>query len=232
MRPIAGLAVVALGLMVLGACTTQPAPSRTWTVQRGESLGGIATRHGVTVADLRAANGIEGNLIHPGDVLTIPGAGTASAPARSQARGDAPRRAGKRAAKSGSPSPDPGLPSHADWPAPPRPEPCLAAPDGADLGDQGAVASAGLSQSDARRALSAVMAHTASCVTTSPPAGTLMVELTVGCDGVVSAARVVDDPGWPEDVRSCVVSLLRRADFPAHDLPDGETIVQPVGWGG
>ncbi|MCC5806623.1 MAG: LysM peptidoglycan-binding domain-containing protein [Opitutales bacterium] len=42
------------------------------TVQRGESLSVIARRYGVTVAEVRAANGIASDLIRPGQELRIP----------------------------------------------------------------------------------------------------------------------------------------------------------------
>ncbi|MEM9302371.1 MAG: N-acetylmuramoyl-L-alanine amidase [Pseudomonadota bacterium] len=41
-------------------------------VSRGETLSGIAARHRVTLARLRAANSIDGDLVRAGDVLTIP----------------------------------------------------------------------------------------------------------------------------------------------------------------
>lgn len=42
------------------------------TVRPGESLSVIARRHGVTVAEVRAANGISGDLIRPGQELRVP----------------------------------------------------------------------------------------------------------------------------------------------------------------
>ncbi len=47
-------------------------PAVEYTVRRGDSLGRIANNHGVTVSDLRSANGLRGNLIHPGQKLIIP----------------------------------------------------------------------------------------------------------------------------------------------------------------
>jgi len=59
------------------ATTPQPRPqprpqARTYTVKRGDTLSGIASRHRTTVAGLRRANGISGDLIRPGQVLRIP----------------------------------------------------------------------------------------------------------------------------------------------------------------
>ncbi|GEM_PF-572718 len=44
----------------------------TYTVRRGDTLFNIARKFGITVGDLRRANGIRGSRIHPGEVLTIP----------------------------------------------------------------------------------------------------------------------------------------------------------------
>jgi len=58
------------------AATPQPRPQpqaqRRYTVKRGDTLSGIASRHRTTVAALRRANGISGDLIRPGQVLRIP----------------------------------------------------------------------------------------------------------------------------------------------------------------
>lgn len=50
------------------------AGSVTYTVKQGDVLGGIARRHGVTVADIQAANNLKGTNIWVGQKLTIPGA--------------------------------------------------------------------------------------------------------------------------------------------------------------
>jgi LysM repeat protein len=50
----------------------QPQAQRRYTVKRGDTLSGIASRHRTTVAALRRANGISGDLIRPGQVLRIP----------------------------------------------------------------------------------------------------------------------------------------------------------------
>ncbi len=56
------------------------------TVQRGETLSVIARRYGVTVAEVRAANGISSDLIRPGQELRIPQK-TVSPAARQFSRG-------------------------------------------------------------------------------------------------------------------------------------------------
>lgn len=56
-----------------GGCQPLPPACRTYTVQRGDTLWGIALRYGATVQALAAANHIaDPNLILPGQVLRIP----------------------------------------------------------------------------------------------------------------------------------------------------------------
>lgn len=43
-----------------------------YTVKKGDNLSRIASRNGVSLSALRRANGISGDLIRPGQVLTIP----------------------------------------------------------------------------------------------------------------------------------------------------------------
>ena len=43
-----------------------------YTVKKGDNLSRIASRHGVSLSALRRANGISGDLIRPGQSLTIP----------------------------------------------------------------------------------------------------------------------------------------------------------------
>lgn len=57
--------------------TPQPAPSTesTYVVKSGDTLSGIASKYGTTYQALAAYNGISNpNLIHPGQVIKIPGA--------------------------------------------------------------------------------------------------------------------------------------------------------------
>jgi membrane-bound lytic murein transglycosylase D len=58
--------------------TSQWAPRTMYTVRKGDTLSVIARHHGSTVSDIRAANGLRSTLIHPGQTLIVPRAGTAS----------------------------------------------------------------------------------------------------------------------------------------------------------
>jgi uncharacterized protein with LGFP repeats len=74
----------AAGLAGGAAPAPAPAPTTgatTYTVRAGDTLHRIATAHGVTVDQLRAANNLTGDYIAVGQVLNIPGKGSASTPA-------------------------------------------------------------------------------------------------------------------------------------------------------
>lgn len=51
----------------------KPKPtSTTYTVKKGDTLSGIASRYGSSVAKIRSANGISGSMIRPGQKLKVP----------------------------------------------------------------------------------------------------------------------------------------------------------------
>jgi LysM repeat protein len=62
---------------------TQPPPTMpagTHVVQPGETLFRVATQYGINVDALKAANGLSGDVIFSGQMLTIPGGGSGSVP--------------------------------------------------------------------------------------------------------------------------------------------------------
>jgi LysM repeat protein len=76
------------------------ASTTSYTVQRGDTLSGIARRHNTTVQAIKVANGKSSDTIRVGEVLQIPGqadsapsAPTASAPRATQASASAPAAA-------------------------------------------------------------------------------------------------------------------------------------------
>ncbi|MFO1395153.1 MAG: LysM peptidoglycan-binding domain-containing protein [Steroidobacteraceae bacterium] len=64
------------GAAQVAAVAVEPPPFRKHYVQRGETLSSIARKYDVEVGTIKAANGIRGTTIHPGDTLRIPGAAT------------------------------------------------------------------------------------------------------------------------------------------------------------
>lgn len=68
-----------------------PAPERTHRVESGDTLHRIATRHGVTVEQLREWNGLAGDTIRVGQLLRIsPGPSVATPPLAAPSATDAP----------------------------------------------------------------------------------------------------------------------------------------------
>jgi serine-type D-Ala-D-Ala endopeptidase (penicillin-binding protein 7) len=69
------------------ASSNNPTAHQSYTVRRGDTLGTIAKRHGISVAALQQNNRMRNSLIHPGQVLFVPsgnGQAVAAAP-RNQA---------------------------------------------------------------------------------------------------------------------------------------------------
>ncbi|HEX7816409.1 LysM peptidoglycan-binding domain-containing protein [Dyella sp.] len=66
-----------------GSGTSKSAPASSYTVRSGDTLSGIASSHGVSLAALRAANPqiANPNLIFPGQSIRIPGTTSNQAPA-------------------------------------------------------------------------------------------------------------------------------------------------------
>jgi LysM repeat protein len=75
------LAVTMLVVTLSSAAPTFAACTSPYSVQRGDTLYAIAYRCGTTLDALMAANGLTGSIIFSGQQLTIPGAGSAPAPA-------------------------------------------------------------------------------------------------------------------------------------------------------
>jgi membrane-bound lytic murein transglycosylase D len=59
-----------------------PVSMQSHRVTRGQTLSGIASRYGVSMADIRAANGLKGTRVRIGQVLTIPVTGYESSSPR------------------------------------------------------------------------------------------------------------------------------------------------------
>lgn len=86
------LVAVVFSVMSAGAAQARGS-SRAHVVQAGQTLWDIARAYGCEVSDLRAANGIDGVLIQPGQTLAIPRCDTSSASSASSASGATARSA-------------------------------------------------------------------------------------------------------------------------------------------
>ncbi len=109
----------------------------------------------------------------------------------------------------------------------PKPEPCLAIEGDPEEGEL--IAAQGLDYHQVRTALNGVIQTALYCGRPQGlPSVHLTFELTVGCDGVVSRVELVDGGEAPPEYGACVGAVLEKADFPAHDMPDGLMVTYPV----
>ena len=85
--------VLAVGSQLLIPGTLKRPPGGRYTVGKGDSVCSIANRHGIDCAALLTANGLAGgDLIHPGQTLTIPDpTGAKSTSVKKPASADVPR---------------------------------------------------------------------------------------------------------------------------------------------
>lgn len=214
-------------------------PAPTVVVTRGDTLGRIAKGAGVSVQELRTWNDLDGDLIQVGQELAI-GASTPGEPAWrmlverlsapevapdivEEVASDAPpparRRRARRAPAQG---PDEGFVDEpaTSWPPlrPPSPKECIDPFAGLDGGgDRAFGRSAGLEGWEVKAGVAAFQEQTLRCAEGHDSiAGQILLELSIGCDGRVLRASVLDD-GTPADgFASCVAEVMAFASFPAH----------------
>ena len=201
--------------LLLGCTGTSDAPSISYTVQRGDSLAKIARAHQVTVDELRGWNQIEGNLIHPGQILMIQTSAAGGASAKHSVRPTRRRTAGSEKERPRSR---------------PKPKPCLSGPSLNDLEhDEGMAASMGLSLEQLRASMNRHIQETLVCGEVGvSPSGRLLVEITVGCNGLVTGIKVMDEGPFEPVFVECVSKILYDGEFPAHDMPDGYNFDYPL----
>ncbi|MDG1480161.1 MAG: LysM peptidoglycan-binding domain-containing protein [Myxococcota bacterium] len=217
-------------LILLGMLACEPTPTApppvTYTVVKGDSLSKIAREYGVTVAALRQANGISGDLIDIDQVLTIPGEGeivASSAPSAKKAPRKRSSGGGGRSISATSPAPAGGLSMPAE-------QPCLDGPSLSEVdGDEPEmVASVGLSHSQVTGAMDAFVGQVSRCIDGDWPVGVVTLDITVACSGQVAGVRVSDSGGLDKVLTGCITDTLRYAAFPPHDMPDGFTFGYPL----
>jgi len=88
----------------VAAAAAAPPPDVRHRVRTGQSITGIARQYGVSVEALRAANGLRGSVIHPGETLVIPGSGARGAPV-AEARTDIVAQLPERLPPAAKPAP-------------------------------------------------------------------------------------------------------------------------------
>lgn len=201
-----------LVFILLGCLQETRGPSVEYTVMKGDSLARIAKRHEVSVEELRQWNTIDGNLIHPGQVLIIHRVDP-SPPVKTR------RHRGKKE-KAAQPIQKKLPPLKACLP-PPSVESLLA--------DEGFRASNGLSMGQLRKSMNRILPDTLTCANGERlPTGTVLTEITVACSGRVNQIQVIESGPYSPEFTSCVQETLRYTSFPAHDMPDGYQFEYPL----
>ncbi len=205
--------------MLLGCFGTSEPEFSEYTVVRGDTLFVIARDHGVSLDELKQWNELDGDLIEVGDVLRIYGHqdGIIAGSTRNT-KGRKKRRSSKSSA-----SPTGGdevvLPT-------PRAHKCLAGPSGDGLGDEGAVASVGLSREQVKQGMNGIINFTLRCV--PPTTGRVVTDITVGCNGLVTDVTIDSSGPYDQAAIDCIIDTIEHAQFDAHQLPDGMNFGYPL----
>ncbi|MFT5583987.1 MAG: murein DD-endopeptidase MepM/ murein hydrolase activator NlpD [Cognaticolwellia sp.] len=217
-----------LFLLAWLSCTSEPIEH---TVVRGDTLGKLAKTHGVTVEELLAWNDLNNDRIQVGQVLVVGrGGGKEEDPValepESVAKASKPK---KRRSKGGAVKASTVTSTASSLVMPPA-KACLQGPTDADAQgtEAGFASSQGLSHGQVKGGMDRALPGLSVCVSGAWPVGRAELEITAGCDGRVSSVRTVDDGGLEPGLLGCVRERLGYAEFPAHDLPDGETFVYPL----
>ena len=212
-------------LTLLSGCGLFGDGATDYVVVKGDTLFVIARDHGVTVDQLRGWNDLQGDLIEIDQVLKI----YASPPEPDDANpstvpGPRKRLAAATVRVENTPKEAPVL-------VMPDPKPCLGGPELDDLtAEEQMIGNSGLSTDQVREAMNRFVDNTLGCITGDDtfPGESLMMEITVACDGTVSRVVVTEAGDWSGQMSDCVTDVLRYAPFPAHDLPSGEVFQYPL----
>ncbi len=234
------LLIVAGGLLLVPLGDTS---SDSYSVVKGDTLGRIAQRQGVSVDELRQWNGIDGDLIEIGQQLALgpSGPGTpvwqllrerflpkeAPEEAVQEAEPVTEKRTRRRATRDRVESPpsdvDAEAPSYDPLHMPPA-KPCLDPTTGTGGGSFGR--SQGLDHGQINDAVAGFQKETFRCFEGRPETrGEIVLSIVVGCDGRVLRSSVEDNDTGDADFGVCVAEVFRHAPFPAHARDEAEFAV-------
>jgi hypothetical protein len=113
----------------------------------------------------------------------------------------------------------------------PEPKACQAAVGGEGASDEDGFSmggSVGLSGDQVSSAVRGFQRQTLRCRDGRVASGTVILDVTVGCDGRVSAVEVLSDETGSDGFADCVARVFAYAPFPAHDMPDGANFGLPL----
>jgi len=111
----------------------------------------------------------------------------------------------------------------------PKAKRCLTGPDGSDLTDeQGMLTNKGLSNQQISNAMNNFFPQLTSCMPDVWPTASIELDFNVGCNGLVTYVRIIEDDGLDFEIQSCLEDSFQYAEFPAHDLPDGMDFSYPI----
>ncbi len=124
-------------------------------------------------------------------------------------------------------------PGGRSWPPLRMPEPktCLAGAVSEGVADEDGFSmsgSAGLTADQVSQAVRGFQRQTLRCRDGRVASGQVILDVTVGCDGRVSAVEVLSDETGADGFGDCVARVFGYAPFPAHDLPDGANFGLPL----
>ena len=90
-------------------------------------------------------------------------------------------------------------------------------------------AATGLTAGQVQMTMTPFIRYTTRCIPRgSTGRAQITTSLTVGCNGRVISATVIDSGGLPPAVTQCIAATLKSAPFPAHDMPAGYVFQYPI----
>jgi hypothetical protein len=111
----------------------------------------------------------------------------------------------------------------------PSPKQCLIADFGTESSDDFGIQTArGLESEEISQAVRSFQEETLRCQAEADVAGTVQLEMNVGCDGLVSGVDVVENDTGDPAFAQCVADTMKFCPFPAHAREGGVIFVLPL----